>query len=220
MQANRERLRAYNRQYDAAHPEATLEKFRRYHARHRDKTKAYDAQRKAEGRREHQLYPEKVRERLKKYYHEHWEEFRAYRESHKAEIAANSRQYYKNNIEKDRVRQHNRRARQAALPDTWNVEQQRFMLEYWQHRCAVCGNQEGLFWTLAYDHWIPLHSSDCPGTISTNMLPLCHGRDGCNNRKKNANAHDFLTRYFSSKKVIHIEQAIATYFALVAQTFP
>src|SRR5262245_36706706 len=74
-----------------------------------------------------------------------------------------------------------RRARKRNLPDTFTIEERQFMLEYWHHACAICGNQDGFFWTLADDHWICITSPDCPGTVAENMIPLCHGKGGCNN---------------------------------------
>jgi hypothetical protein len=112
------------------------------------------------------------------------------------------------------------RARKLALPDTWTLEQLDFMLNYWHHACAVCGNPKGLFWTLAHDHWVPLNSPDCPGTIATNMIPLCHGDGGCNNSKQDAEHFPWLVRRLGAKKAAKIEKDIAAYFAHVARTFP
>jgi hypothetical protein len=111
------------------------------------------------------------------------------------------------------------RARKLHLPDTWTQEQLTFMLDYWHHACAVCGNPKGLFWTLAHDHWIAITSPDCPGTVATNMIPLCHGDGGCNNSKKATDPHEWLLRRFGPKKAAKIEKAIAVYFAQVALVF-
>ncbi len=75
------------------------------------------------------------------------------------------------------------RARKRRLPNTFTAQERRRALDYWNGRCAVCGRPAGLWHTIAIDHWIPLSSPECPGTVCTNMLPLCHGTDGCNNRK-------------------------------------
>ncbi len=75
------------------------------------------------------------------------------------------------------------RARKRSLPNNFSAQDRRRALEYWNGRCAVCGRPPGLWHTIATDHWIPLSSPDCPGTIKTNMVPLCHGTDGCNNQK-------------------------------------
>jgi hypothetical protein len=110
-----------------------------------------------------------------------------------------------------------RRARQRNLPDTFTMNDHAFMLQYWHHTCAICGNEEGFFWTLALDHVIPLSSPICPGTIATNMLPLCHGTGGCNNSKHSKDMHTWLLSRYSVKKVRQIEKAIAVYFDVVRQ---
>jgi len=113
----------------------------------------------------------------------------------------------------------NRRARKRQVPNTWTHEQLAFMLDYWKHACAICGNPQGLFWTLANDHWVPLASPECPGTIATNMIPLCHGNGGCNNSKYYSEPRAWLIRRFGTKKAAKIEKTIYAYFAQVAHVF-
>jgi hypothetical protein len=74
-------------------------------------------------------------------------------------------------------------ARKRELPNTFTTQQWRTALDYWDHRCAVCERPRGLWHTVAADHWVPLTAPDCPGTMPTNIVPLCHGADGCNNSK-------------------------------------
>jgi hypothetical protein len=112
-----------------------------------------------------------------------------------------------------------RRAREQALPNTWTQVERAFMFSYWHHACAVCGNEEGFFWSLAVDHWIPLISPASPGTVAINMVVLCHGQGGCNNLKRGRDPHDWLVERYGVKKAARIEKAIATYFAIVAERF-
>lgn len=118
-----------------------------------------------------------------------------------------------------RLLEQNREARKRGLPHTWTIEQMAFMLDYWHQACAVCGNEQGLWWIRADDHWIPLNSSHCPGTIATNMIPLCHGEGGCNNSKHGFEPHAWLIKRFGAKKAAHIEKKIETYFQIVRTTF-
>jgi hypothetical protein len=71
-----------------------------------------------------------------------------------------------------------RRARQHGLPATHSQRDELFLRDYWQGGCAVCGDRAGLWKSIALDHWIPLASPDCPGTVPGNMVPLCHARKG------------------------------------------
>jgi len=208
--------------------------------------KQYDAMRKAQGLREHQQFPERTRARMKQYYADHREDFQKYRETHREErqqnwadwaaknaeslthyqethreqTRARGQAWARNFPEKNAARVQRRRARKVRLPDTWTPEQLAFMLDYWQHSCAVCGNPKGLFWSLAHDHWIPLASPECPGTIASNMIPLCHGESGCNNSKHSTEPHAWLIKRFGAKRARKIEQSIAAYFAQVALIFP
>jgi hypothetical protein len=151
------------------------------------------------------------------------EEERAYQVEYRKKFPDKARnvatRWRKANAAQRRLIEHNREARKRSLPNTWTMAEQAFMLEYWHHACAICGNPEGLFWILAFDHWIPLASPACPGTIAANMLPLCHGNLGCNNSKHKNEPHAWLVRRFDAKKVARIEKAIATYFHIVSEAF-
>jgi hypothetical protein len=148
------------------------------------------------------------------------EHIRAYRIANRDKTRARGQAWMRNFPERNAAREQRRRARKALLPDTWTAEQLAFMLDYWQHACAVCGNPKGLFWSLAHDHWIPIASADCPGTIAGNMIPLCHGDSGCNNSKHATDPHTWLLERFGASKARKIEQSIAAYFAQVALAFP
>ncbi len=110
----------------------------------------------------------------------------------------------------------NRRlARKQSLPDTFTVKQWECALSYFNGCCAVCGRQlVDLFGThtAAMDHWIPLSSPDCPGTIAANMVPLCHGIGGCNNRKNNRDATIWLFEEFNPQRATKILMKVQKYF--------
>jgi hypothetical protein len=133
------------------------------------------------------------------------------------------KKYRTENLAYFRMAAMQRRARKKGLPDTWTYEQEHFMLQYWDNACAACGTKEGLWWTIAQDHWIPLTSSDCPGNTATNIVPLCHTRrgnhDSCNNSKYNLDPHTWLIRRFGTKKAAKVEKDIAIYFALIREKF-
>lgn len=101
------------------------------------------------------------------------------------------------------------RARKRRLPNTFTAQDRRRALDYWHGRCAVCGRPPGLWHTIATDHWIPLSSAACPGTVRTNMVPLCHGTDGCNNQKyakmPEVWLHEKLGKHRAKRKLEEIE---------------
>jgi hypothetical protein len=65
---------------------------------------------------------------------------------------------------------------------------------------------------MAADHWIPLASPDCPGSIPTNIVPLCHGEGGCNNSKGKHNPVEWLDRRFGKRKAKQVLARILAYF--------
>lgn len=91
----------------------------------------------------------------------------------------------------------NLEARKRGLPATLTAEDWQHALGYFDNRCAICGNQD-LF--LAMDHWIPFNDPNCPGTTSKNILPLCHGVNGCNNNKAYMNPEKWLMAFLGKSK--------------------
>ena len=110
--------------------------------------------------------------------------------------------------------------RKRSLPNTFTREDWQRALEYWDYRCAVCNRPRGLWHTLTADHWIPLNSPDCPGTIPTNLIPLCHGQDGCNNSKSGRLPDVWLDKKLGKRKAAEKRAEIEAYFAWAAQFYP
>jgi hypothetical protein len=108
-----------------------------------------------------------------------------------------------------------RRGRVHALPNTITPQDWIYTLDYFNGCCAVCGRPAGLWHTMAMDHWIPVTSPLCPGTIPTNIIPLCHGIDGCNNSKHNYDAVEWLNGKFGKRKAKQILERINAYFGIV-----
>lgn len=107
-----------------------------------------------------------------------------------------------------------RRARKHNLPDNFSAQDWQFCLKYWGNRCAVCGRPRGLWHRIAADHWIPLSSPECPGTVPKNIVPLCHGIDGCNNRKYHKMPMEWLISEYGERKARRIAERIDEYFAI------
>lgn len=89
-------------------------------------------------------------------------------------------------------------------------------LEYFDGYCAVCGKPPGLWQVLAMDHWIPVKSPNCPGSMPTNIVPLCHSRKGgvgsCNNLKGNRMPEEWLIERYGKRKARQILARIEAYF--------
>lgn len=119
------------------------------------------------------------------------------------------------------VRQHRRRARQLALPNTLTIQQWNTCLEYFEYKCAVCGRSETNKLKLAADHWIALSDvrENNPGTVAANIIPLCHGESGCNNSKLNRDVEEWLQLKYSNDEVKIILKRIKDYFSWLDKDF-
>ncbi len=128
------------------------------------------------------------------------EYYSAYRQTNREKLLDQRKARYKANPELFRAGKHRRFARKRLLPGTFTAEDWRFAVEYFGGCCAVCRRPVGLWHTLAADHWIPLKSPDCPGTVAWNIVPLCHGEGGCNNFKYDRMPADWLVERFGKRK--------------------
>lgn len=91
-------------------------------------------------------------------------------------------------------------ARKRNLPNTFTADDWQFALDHFHGCCAACGRPAGLWHHLAMDHWIPIASPDCPGTVPWNIVPLCGGSGGCNNSKSSKPPADWLIEKFGKRK--------------------
>lgn len=195
------RCLACQSEYDKVYWHANREK------RIQQKKQHYDANReemREKSRQWSRANPDKVKATNKAWY-----------EANKDRAADNNRKWVSKNREKKndisyRWKRANRLISQAAtqrhiarkrnLPNTFTGEDWQSALDYFGGCCAVCGRSAGLWHHLAMDHWIPIASSDCPGTVPWNIVPLCGGAGGCNNSKSHRNAADWLIEKFGPRK--------------------
>lgn len=143
----------------------------------------------------------------------HPEVWQRYRLANSERLKIAIRQWRQKNRHLCRLTDSRRRARERALPDTLTIDQWADCLDYWQHRCAICGRPPGLWHTIAQDHWIPLTDPRCPGTVACNIIPLCHGQNGCNNSKGMKEPHMWLERRTGKRKARAKIREIEAYLA-------
>lgn len=127
------------------------------------------------------------------------------------------RRWEESNRDKLRAYASNRRAQRASLPHDFTEEDWRFALSYFGGCCAVCGRPPGLLHTIAADHWIPLISKDCPGSIPSNIVPLCHQVGGCNNSKRSRKPENWLNDEFGNRRAKEVLAKIHEFFSKVRQ---
>jgi hypothetical protein len=188
-----ERYHSYARKYYAQSPEKVKKRVREW-------------ERTDLGKARHREYRQKNAPKLSAYFREH------YRKNRDARIRQAS-DWIRQNPERRRVILQRREARKHSLPDAMTGQDWQYALAYFSHRCAVCGRPIGLWHTLAADHWIPLSNPRCPGTVPTNIVPLCHGQGGCNNSKNDRDPEEWLVEKFGKRRAHQILSRIQAYFA-------
>ena len=212
--ANRETLRARGRAYRTANIDAVRERDRARIAANRDernrkKREAYAAN-PAKHREQARMSQAKHRERRKEYQSRYQ---RANKDALREYMRAYLYEWNQSDQGKRSIRaaQLRRRARKRSLPDTFTADDWQAALAHFGGCCAVCGRPPGLWHILAADHWIPLSSPDCPGTVPWNIVPLCHGTGGCNNSKWNRCAGEWLTERFGQRKAAAIQRRVEAF---------
>lgn len=172
-----------------------------------------------ETREERAQNPEKFRRQKKESY------LRLQSDTDKQRRREGSRIRYTNNLphyrEQGRIHASKRRARKKGLPSFWLQVHLDFSRQYFKHCCAVCERPlEGFFHGESADHWIPIASDNCPGTIPTNMVPLCYGLDSCNLSKNAKDPKVWLIERYGKRKANAILKHINAYFDIVRDKFP
>lgn len=140
---------------------------------------------------------------------------REYNARNRDQRSAASRDWVRRNPHIARATKRRHYDRKHGLLNDWTPEQWKHAINYFNGCCAVCGRQlTNLFGDVRVnaDHWIPVSSPDCPGTTRKNIVPLCAGIDGCNNRKSGKNAEVWLVSQFGKRKAKQILKRIQGYF--------
>lgn len=161
--------------------------------------------RKKDYRAQHLMETAEYQRAWRKTHPEYW---KGYYEANKAHRSQIGRLWRNDNREKTRVKANRRRARELLLPNSYDSSDWQTALEHFDHSCAVCG--QGLLVLSHQDHWIPLSSADCPGTVPHNMVPLC---STCNVSKGGRNPAEWLTGRFGKRKGLAILKRIEAFLA-------
>lgn len=210
---NPERTKESNRRWREINSDYVREYNRKWHITNKDRKRKYNKQ-----------YREENIDRLRKYDRkraksDHRKQWRSNYRVEKPEVFARiNRNHYRNNRDKYKVWAQNYEATKCNIPNDFAQDDWQYALEYFNGRCAICDRPPGFWHTLAMDHWVPISATDCPGTIPSNIVPLCHGIGGCNNSKHNNDPQEWLIKKFGTKKARAISKRIQRYFSLVRQT--
>jgi len=207
---NRESIREYKRRWHIENAETVRDRVRKWYADNHEAAKEYRRRKHAENREEnrersrkyHAEHRDAALEYKRRYYAEHRDKAlkqgRQYRIENKEMLREYFRRYRIENPEVERSAHQRRKARLRGLPNTLSVTDITFAFESFGQCCAACGQQlNGLFHRDHLDHWIPLVSPDCPGTVAHNMVPLC---SDCNLSKGGKQPAEWLIERFGTRK--------------------
>jgi hypothetical protein len=214
---NRDKVNKKRRENRAKDPEKRREQERKYVERNRERINERH-------RVSYRADPEKGRAKTAKWRSSHREQeraknrLRARSEAHKAWIA----NYNQLNKHKRQAYTQGRIAKIRGGVSDFSHQNWSRALEYFDHRCAVCGKSADMWRTIAMDHWIPV-SKDGSHT-PLNIVPLCHAKRGvpygepsCNQNKHSKEASVWLTERYGSRKAKLILKRIETYFTWVRE---
>lgn len=193
----------------AENPEIRRQVVRRYYASHREtilmRGKAYDIahpeKRRERAQRRLEENPNKVRRQSR-------EKTQRYRDRHREIIRERERKRWYENPNM-RIRTSRYHARKRNLPDTFTAEEWDNALEYFHGCCVYCGKQRDFWHSLEADHFVPLNSPNCLGTVSCNVVPACKS---CNASKNDADPFGWLNSKFGKRRAREILKRIQSYF--------
>jgi 5-methylcytosine-specific restriction endonuclease McrA len=107
-----------------------------------------------------------------------------------------------------------RRAIEYQLPHSYTSEDWKRALDYFGGHCGYCGSQQGLWNPISADHFIPVTSPECTGTIPSNIIPACKS---CNSSKNHRDPVEWLEWKFGECKAKRVLSRIQSYFEWLNQ---
>lgn len=176
--------------------------------RNKERCKARYVAKKHEYQAYRSIHADKIREEKRAWRKANPEKVKKHKSEsqkrHRPAAAARLRKFAHSHPEVIRIKTEKRRARKLSLPDTLTAAEWEFALRYFGNACAYCGSSD----RITADHFIPLNSPECPGTIAENMIPACHA---CNSGKKDRDPVEWLTERFGSYRAHEILAVIGAY---------
>lgn len=222
---HREEVNAARRAYHVIHREEENAKGREYRSEWRAKDpegfREY-VNRKAQEKRDRN--PEKSREINNRHRLNHLEESRAKdRARHRGNPDHIASAVHWKRTHREQARENGRRStakrRSLArqLPATFTDADWRIALDYFDGRCAYCGNGPSLFdvnWVLHQEHHIPQMpayelTEPNPGFVATNIVPACQD---CNFKKSSRNPVEWALERFGKREGRMVLARIQAYF--------
>lgn len=155
---------------------------------------------------------EKSRQISSNYYYEHRDErieyANSYGKNHRQERREYEREYWGKNRQKQRAKGQSREARKRGLPHDFTVNDWIIALEYFEYRCAYCGNETR---EMEQEHFIPLSKGG--GYTPGNIIPVCKS---CNASRQNKDIVQWLAKRYNPHDTQIILYKITQYFNFIS----
>lgn len=137
---------------------------------------------------------------------------REYRRKNKDATKARMKRYREMHRAETRMRNRLRKVALKFSNRDYTSQDWNNCLAHWQNKCAICNRpasvSEGR--SICADHWIPLAKGGV--THKSNILPLCHGNDGCNNKKHDKDPIQWLIAALGEEQAAQKMREIEAFF--------
>lgn len=212
---NREKILATKKIYRETYPDKVRQQYLTWLEKNRDRVRISSRTYYLENR-------EQIRAKGREHYLTHQFIYivrsREWRKNNPGKFSDQTREWRKKKPERVKAILMRYRARKRNLPDHFTAYDWEECLKYWGYRCAVCDRTPDGEYLLGADHWIPISDAreDNPGTVPTNIIPLCCcGANNCNSSKSNKNAMDWLILKLGEQAAMQKLAEIEAYFEFV-----
>lgn len=199
----------YNKQNKYKYKENKIEYSKKYYNMNKNKIKEYNIKYYKENKEYHNKYKKKYAEenkeaikvRIKKYYEENKlirkEKSKQYYYKNKEKLKERRNQYVEKNRSSFNIYAGRRNSKKKQLPSTFTVNQWDRCKEYFNNKCAYCGEKK----PLAQDHFMPLSKGG--GYTKENIIPACKS---CNSSKSNKLFNEWYIKqpYYSKERELKI----------------
>ncbi len=135
-------------------------------------------------------------------------------EQYRLQIKESGQRFHKRHPQKRQIIVLERRARRWGAVSDFTLETWFRCLNYFDWKCAVCERDiKSPLYIASPDHWIPLSKGGA--NTALNIVPLCHGANGCNNHKAAKLPFEWLSEELGEEKALIKLAQIEAYFEWV-----
>jgi 5-methylcytosine-specific restriction endonuclease McrA len=178
---NREKVLKRQKAYRAKNKDKISKRNKKYRERNKEKIaqkrKIYRSKNKEKIAQTQKIYEEKNKEKISK-------RVREFRIKNKDKVSKRNKNWKLKNKDKIRAQERRRRALEIKLEENFTAEEEKMVMDTFEHKCFNCGSAE----RLCVDHYYPLIDGNLLTT--SNAIILCRS---CNSSKGAKYPEEFFT---------------------------